>query len=657
VLVRAGQQSLSGAPGFQFLLCLAAAACAAPKPDFFEGEANMRKCRGNYLLWCALGVVLAASYSHAIENSTEIKLNAKEAIKKAMEAEIAGDLAGREKWLSEAMSNKSASLAQSQKGLLRVDRSHWLSIEEMAAKIANSEAMKRYEALRSHYVDSVEGNWKLAQACKTAKLPDQAIAHLHRVIELNPDHAAARAALGFEFRNGEWISPELLSQEFHLAKAQAAAVQKHGRMLRELAPQLQSSQEWERERAQYRLASLRDSSVALAAEQILSPISEEMALFVVRYLGDINDPATTYLLTRQAIAHSSPRIREAAAGELGGRELHAYAPRLLAMLSMPIRSEVEAIVTAKGEVTGYRQVFERVAMDRNHVMGSETAQITKKDGREKFLSSSLTNPPANPQRARTQDEAQQMAKASLSPSSLAQQQIALRLNEHIALRNEHVFNILRIATRRDLPSDPQEWWKWYEDQIGVEVTGRDYHETEQLRARMVDSGYNKLLPPRPPYVPGRCECFVAGTRVTTHRGSVEIERIRLGDLVLSKDIESGALAFRPVLQTTVRQPEALVEIRASNDILRCTAGHFFWVSGKGWTKAGELKQGMILHGAENPTRIDEIKEADKEKTYNLRVADNANYFVGNARILSHDVSSRGPSEMAVPGYKAPRDRK
>lgn len=615
----------------------------------------MKIWTGSMFAVCLVSTLLTGKVIFAVESKTVSKTDAKESIKKAMEAEMSGDFAAREKWIAEAIKHKADSLGHSQKGLLKVRGMEWLSIDEAAAKITDSPTMKRYEALRTSFVDTIDGNWKLAQACKAAKLPDQALAHFNRVIELSPDHAGARAALGYQARNGEWIAPELIDQEALFSRAQAAAVQKHGRMLRELAPQLQSTQEWERQRAQYRLRAMRDSSVALAVEQILGPISEEMALFVVSYLGDVNDPATTYLLTRQAIAHSSRGVRDAAAKELSGRDLHAYAPRFLAMLSMPIRSEVEAVVTAKGEVIGYQQVFERVGMDRNHVLGRETAKIAKEDN-QKNLVSNLTNPPAPRQRARNQDEAQQIARASLSSTSLAHQQVAAQLNEQIALRNEHVFNILRIATRQDLASDPQEWWKWYEDQIGVEVKGRDYYETEQLRQRMVDSGYNKLVPPRPPYVPGRCECFVAGTLVTTHRGAVAIEKVRIGDLVLSKDIESGALAFRPVLQTTVREPEELVELRAANDVLRCTAGHFFWVSGKGWTKAGELKPGMILHGAESPARLDEINEGGSDTTFNLRVADNSTYFVGQGRILSHDVSSLGPSSVKIPGYKATSPR-
>jgi len=53
-------------------------------------------------------------------------------------------------------------------------------------------------------------------------------------------------------------------------------------------------------------------------------------------------------------------------------------------------------------------------------------------------------------------------------------------------------------------------------------------------------------------VPRRHECFVAGTPVWTVSGPVAIEKIRVGDLVLSQALDTGELAFQPVLQTTQR---------------------------------------------------------------------------------------------------------
>ncbi|HRI09840.1 MAG TPA: polymorphic toxin-type HINT domain-containing protein, partial [Nannocystaceae bacterium] len=71
---------------------------------------------------------------------------------------------------------------------------------------------------------------------------------------------------------------------------------------------------------------------------------------------------------------------------------------------------------------------------------------------------------------------------------------------------------------------------------------------------------------------GRGECFVAGTLVTTHRGQVAIEKVKLGDMVLSKNIVTGALEFKPVLQTTIRPIEEVTSLRAGGNSFECTLG-------------------------------------------------------------------------------------
>ena len=50
-----------------------------------------------------------------------------------------------------------------------------------------------------------EGHWKLAQWCKENKLPKQAAAETDKTIVANPDHAEARAALGFVKMDGKWV--------------------------------------------------------------------------------------------------------------------------------------------------------------------------------------------------------------------------------------------------------------------------------------------------------------------------------------------------------------------------------------------------------------------------------------------------------------------
>ena len=65
--------------------------------------------------------------------------------------------------------------------------------------------------------------------------------------------------------------------------------------------------------------------------------------------------------------------------------------------------------------------------------------------------------------------------------------------------------------------------------------------------------------------------------------------------------------------------------------IRTTGEHPFWVDGKGWTAAGELKAGDQLLGADkSKLPVESVVETeDTETVYNFRVADWHTYFVGN----------------------------
>jgi len=148
------------------------------------------------------------------------------------------------------------------------------------------------------------------------------------------------------------------------------------------------------------------------------------------------------------------------------------------------------------------------------------------------------------------------------------------------------------------------------------------------------------------------ECLVAGTPIWTASGMRPVEKIKVGDLVLSQDAETGELALKPVLRTTIRPRGQTVKFAAGQESFETSGGHVFWVSGDGWRKASELRSGMVLHTCGGPARVTSIEQGRVTETYNLVVADFSTYFVGQQKILSHDFTMRQPSRAAVPGLKA-----
>ena len=147
------------------------------------------------------------------------------------------------------------------------------------------------------------------------------------------------------------------------------------------------------------------------------------------------------------------------------------------------------------------------------------------------------------------------------------------------------------------------------------------------------------------------ECLVAGTPVWTASGLQSVEKIKVGDIVLSQDSETGELALKPVLRTTIRPRGQTVKFTAGQESFEASGGHVFWVSGDGWRKASELRSGMVLHACGGPARVTSVEQGRVAETYNLVVADFSTYFVGQQKILSHDFTMRQPSRAVVPGLR------
>src|SRR3954453_20522386 len=69
-----------------------------------------------------------------------------------------------------------------------------------------TDAVAEYQKLARTSPDTVDAHWKLAEWCREHKLRDERRQHLDRVLELNPNHADARAALGFHQKDGLWMN-------------------------------------------------------------------------------------------------------------------------------------------------------------------------------------------------------------------------------------------------------------------------------------------------------------------------------------------------------------------------------------------------------------------------------------------------------------------
>jgi hypothetical protein len=85
-----------------------------------------------------------------------------------------------------------------------------LALAESAVQrvIVKTDLDKQYEELVRKLPNTAADHWALAEWCKEAGLNEQRNRHLQAVIKLEPDHAEARKALGYQRYGSRWLTPD-----------------------------------------------------------------------------------------------------------------------------------------------------------------------------------------------------------------------------------------------------------------------------------------------------------------------------------------------------------------------------------------------------------------------------------------------------------------
>lgn len=137
-----------------------------------------------------------------------------------------------------------------------------------------------------------------------------------------------------------------------------------------------------------------------------------------------------------------------------------------------------------------------------------------------------------------------------------------------------------------------------------------------------------------------CNCFAAGTQVSTKDGKKPIERVVVGDLVWSKNTESGEQAYKRVEAVYEREASETWNIYVNNEVLTTTDFHPFWIIGKGWVYAKDLKIGDQLESASGKALsiTNVLQRAEEITLYNFSVEDFHTYYVSNLDILTHNAT-------------------
>ncbi|CAH1223239.1 hypothetical protein PAECIP111893_04938 [Paenibacillus plantiphilus] len=148
-----------------------------------------------------------------------------------------------------------------------------------------------------------------------------------------------------------------------------------------------------------------------------------------------------------------------------------------------------------------------------------------------------------------------------------------------------------------------------------------------------------------------CNCFTAGTKVQTDQGEKPIEEIEVGDKVLSKDDETGEIAYKEVEWLFQRDVEETYNITVGEEVITTTDEHPFWIVGKGWVEAQHLVVGDVLTTSDGKElAIEKIDVKQEHATvYNFKVKEFHTYFVSSLGIWTHNKCNLGPGKVVFTG--------
>ena len=131
-------------------------------------------------------------------------------------------------------------------------------------------------------------------------------------------------------------------------------------------------------------------------------------------------------------------------------------------------------------------------------------------------------------------------------------------------------------------------------------------------------------------------CFTPGTLVSTKRGLVPIQKIRVGDFVEAWNAVTSNRESRPVLRTSAAQADSLTTIRVGRQIVSCTPLHRFFTGT--WTPAKDLRVGdRVLRLDGRWARVNRHSTAlHATPVHNISVQDLRNYAVGRRGLIVHN---------------------
>ena len=600
----------------------------------------------------AITVLLMAPNAMRAGEALSKEDRAREAAKRvdaALAAELAGDAATRRALLASALEvDPDNAAARWQNGEVYFDGA-WRPVESIGAHVADDWRWEEYARLRKSTPQTPQGHLALARWCRKNRLAAEARYHWLHVLAANPNHEEAQRRLDLRpFRGGLYTNEQIAAFKAG-AKQSQENLDRYKPLFLQYRREAESGEPTERAAALVKLSSVSDPDAIEALEEVLDigtthqlklaarlgkeeaeRLADDFKMAYIAALGNMPEHVATVRLVNCAVYAEDPSIREAAARALKPREPTSYIPMLMSGLAAPIDARIDLHVALDGSLTVYEKLYQDgfdAGREHEHVDTFKTKVIRFRN--------------VEPWRRRQGDLrifARDYRRAVRQAAATSAQVDAA--NAQARWLNERIVPVLETTTGKSLGADPEAWWESWQA----------YNELYYPEDKSVSQSYTYERHYREVVTPS---CFIAGTPVWTQLGPVPIESISPGDMVLSQEVSSGELAFKPVLKTTTRPPSETVHITLPSETITATRGHRFWRTGDGWRMAKNLQPGASLRAVDGSVAIQTMRDGEESIAYNLVVGEFNTYFVGEARLLVHDNSCPRPTLAPTPGMQHP----
>jgi len=523
-----------------------------------------------------------------------------------------------------------------QSGYVRID-DQWRPWEDTVEPV--TAAQQEYRVRRGAVSSSAKDQLQLAAWCDEHEFTAEARVHKLRALSTGQVQDAARVLveLGYRPVGNRWFTEAELQQYRHDQQAAAREFRRLQPRLDHLMPRLEGHPR-QRPSALDDLRSLVTPQALPVLEVALGSRGEITSHALVDVLSQVDSYRSSQVLARLAILSNWESVRASAATALTQRPWEDFVPMTLEYLHTPfeLRPSVAVVRPTRNAWREWRFLFAR---ENRETIEVASFQLT--DTSILVMNRGTAQRPRMVYVDNLQDShpLKLEADARRSLETLHQQVVtAEQMNDVTQHINERTGSLLAQVSQQPASSDPVHWWNWW-DQNVMDVV------RIAPKPVVVVSETQQLFGPPP------VSCIAAGTPVWTSQGFMAIEKIKPGDRVLSKCVNTGELAYKSVLETTHRRDAHLRKISMTQESVEASPGHHFWIAGRGWTRTLLLTNEMRAHTTTGRTVLT-IEDLDRTAdVYNLVVDDFHTYFVGKTMILTHDVFPPAPTDHTVPGLQ------